>query len=99
MSDQHPSRTTDVKSNTRICRFQDWREKTSTILGMLMTLCCDYIERGTTRLSAYVENALKEYNMNINAAKMAMTNTSKILEVLVDVGKLKQVDSFRYLGS
>ena len=51
-------------------------------------------------LVSRVEKAAKEYNMIINAAKTkVLTNTRKTLEVLVDGGKLEQVDSFGYLGS
>ena len=51
-------------------------------------------------LVSRAEKAAKEYNMIIIAAKMKfMTNINKTLEVLVDGGKLEQVDSFGYLGS
>lgn len=51
-------------------------------------------------LVSRVEKAAKEYNMVINAAKTkVLTNTGKTLEVMVEGGKLEQVESFGYLGS
>ncbi len=51
-------------------------------------------------LVSRVEKAAKEYNIAINAAKTKMlTNTIKALEVMVDGGKLEQVESFGCLVS
>src|SRR5512133_1662397 len=46
-------------------------------------------------LVSRVEKAAKECNMVINAAKTkVLTNTGKTLEVMVEGGKLEQVESF-----
>jgi len=49
---------------------------------------------------SHVERVAKEYNMLISASKTTlMASNDCTLEILVDGGRLEQVDSFTYLGS
>ena len=76
-------------------RFQDWQKAISNLRYTDDIVLLPTPPEELQDLVSHVNKAAQEYKMIISAAKTkVITNTSQIIEVIVDGGKLEQVDLF-----